>query len=327
MPEGVFTKHNKIPADYDTRLRTSLDMADLKYIIHSLPLRYAPGPDGVPNERLRFLPEAVLERILAVINLALTKGVFLSWWNDCAVTLMTKKAPPERLTNQRPVALLNTVYKIFSIVLNARLTRTMEENGILEPEQEGGRRQRNTIQQLQRLLWQIQDARQCNKRIYAMFVDTSNAFGSVSHRVLCSLLWAYGLPKDDVKFFKQLYNGSRFHVCGPFGTTADVHTMAGVNHITFPLLWNLVINASLRYVKGAGHGYHHSSGVSTSMLCYINNAAVLSDSVRGFRNLVHRMNRFYKWAGLRVNNAKCAVFAHDFATGQRLATQHIRING
>ena len=127
---------------------------------------------------------------------------------------------------------------------------------------------------------------------------------------------------------ERLYEGSRFHICGAFGTTADVHTLAGVNQgdITSPLLWNLIINALLRYVHGARQGYRHESGTMTSMLCYINDAVLLSDSAQGFRNMVYRMNRFYKWAGLRVNNAKCAIFAHDFASGQKLCTQHVRVN-
>ena len=102
----------------------------------------------------------ILRRMHALINHALVKGETPTWWKQCVVTLMTKKSPPERLSNQRPVALLNTTYKLFSIVVNSRLTRISEETGIMEPEQEGGRKFRNCIRQLQRLNLQFQDARQ-----------------------------------------------------------------------------------------------------------------------------------------------------------------------
>lgn len=39
------------------------------------------------------------------------------------------------------------------------------------------------------------------------------------------------------------------------------------------------------------------------------------------------MNEFYGWSGLDINNAKCAVVAHDFSTGGDLCTEHVRING
>ena len=163
--------------------------------------------------------------------------------------------------------------------------------------------------------------------MFALFVDTTNAFGSVSHRVIWSLLRAYGLPELDVQFLEKLYHGNSFAVSGPFGKTAEISTHAGVNQgdITSPLIWNLVINALLRYLHGARQGYTHQSGVMTSSLAYIDDAVIMSDSAHGFRTLLFRLNRFYAWAGLQVNNAKSAVFAHDFATNTSLPTFHFRL--
>ena len=185
-----------------------------------------------------------------------------------SVTLMTKKAPAENLANQRPVALCNTVYKLFSIVLNSRLTRAVEENSIVEPEQAGGRRHRGTPRPLQWLQWQLGDAKRRRRKLYALWIDTTNAFGSVSHEVLWSILEGYGFKPGEVAYLRALYSGSRFQVRGPFGDTAEVFTHAGVNQgdITSPLLWNLVINAMLRYIHGARVGYTHESGVMTSGL-------------------------------------------------------------
>ena len=117
LPPAIFAKHNSVPATYPTNLRSEMAFDDFMYIIRKLPLRRAPGPDGLPNELLRLLPLPILQRMHALINHALTKGECPAWWKQCVVTLMTKKSPPERLSNQRPVALLNTVYKLFSIGL------------------------------------------------------------------------------------------------------------------------------------------------------------------------------------------------------------------
>ena len=132
----------------------------------------------------------MLLHIKDAINQALTgvEEVFPTWWKEVVVTLMTKKAPAEQLSNQRPVALCNTMYKLFSMVLNSRLTRTVEENGIIEPEQAGGRKLRGTTRPLQWLQWQMQDAQRRNHKLYALWIDTTNAFGSVSHEVLWSIL-------------------------------------------------------------------------------------------------------------------------------------------
>ena len=130
-------------------------------------------------------------------------------------------------------------------------------------------------------------------------------------------------------FLRAINSNNRFHVSGPFGVTADIHTHAGVGQgdITSPLLWNLVINVMLRYIHGARVGYTHASGVMTSALAYIDDCVFLSDTDGGMREQVRRLNEFYEWAGLSINNAKCAIFAHDFKTGGDLGTAHLRING
>jgi hypothetical protein len=230
----------------------------------------------------------MIGRIKAVINAALVDGIFPPWWKDVQVTLMTKKAPAERLSNQRPVALCNTIYKLFSIIINSRLTRAVEENAVMEGEQEGGRRRRGCTRQLQRLQWQLQDAQRRGKKMYALWLDTKNAFGSVSHQVLWSILKGYGFPPEEVEFLERLYAGNRFSITGPFGKTADIHTYAGVGQgdITSPLLWNLVANAMLRYINGAKMGYQHESGISTSALCYIDDCVLLSETEAGFKEQV-----------------------------------------
>ena len=52
MPDSVFDRHNTIPADYLTHLQDRLEREDLDFMIRTLPLRRAPGPDGIPNEVL-----------------------------------------------------------------------------------------------------------------------------------------------------------------------------------------------------------------------------------------------------------------------------------
>ena len=56
LPDCTFDRHNNIPANYNTHLQDELAREDLKYMIRTLPLRRAPGPDGISNEVLRCLP-------------------------------------------------------------------------------------------------------------------------------------------------------------------------------------------------------------------------------------------------------------------------------
>eukprot|EP00961_Rhodomonas_salina_P185273 2501642-Rhodomonas_salina.1 len=58
LPPSVFQGCNSIPEGYDIHLRDEISQSDFDYLLKCLPLRKAPGPDGVPNELLRCLPDA-----------------------------------------------------------------------------------------------------------------------------------------------------------------------------------------------------------------------------------------------------------------------------
>eukprot|EP00961_Rhodomonas_salina_P008554 116514-Rhodomonas_salina.1 len=133
---------------------------------------------------------------------------------------MTKKPQPELLTNQHPIALCSTTYKMFSIIINHCLTRAMEENGVIEYEQEGRRRNRSTLRQLQRLQWQLHTAQRRGRPIFAVWIDTTNAFASVNHGVIWSILHTYGLSAEDTAFLLSIHRGSFFRVTRQFGLTA-----------------------------------------------------------------------------------------------------------
>ena len=128
----------------------------------------------------------------------------------------------------------------------------------MENEQEGRRRRRGCTRQLQLLQWQLHDAQRRGKKIYALFLDTKNAFGSVSHSVIWSSLKGYGFPGAEVDFLERLYAGNRFSVAGSFGSTVEIHTHAGVGQgdITSPLLCNLVQNAMLWFNHRRSNGVH-----------------------------------------------------------------------
>ena len=60
-------------------------------------------------------------------------------WNECRVTLLHKGGYKSKneLKSYRPIALVNTVGKVFNAVLNERLCKWMERAGVLGEEQNG----------------------------------------------------------------------------------------------------------------------------------------------------------------------------------------------
>lgn len=100
----------------------SLD--DIQDAARRSPRHSSPGVDGLPYELLSlilahpdFQPIAI-----SVYNSALLHGVMPPSWQQTCTSLLPKKGDLSRLKNWRPISLINTNAKVFTRLLNSRLT-------------------------------------------------------------------------------------------------------------------------------------------------------------------------------------------------------------
>ena len=87
-------------------------------------------------------------------------------WKTSLTVLLYKKGDLSQLTNHRPIALANTIYKLYTSTLTSILYAYGERFQILHDSQEGFRAERGTSRQLQLLIAALEDARFTNQDIY-----------------------------------------------------------------------------------------------------------------------------------------------------------------
>ncbi|KAK4328209.1 hypothetical protein Pmani_001329 [Petrolisthes manimaculis] len=99
----------------------------------------AAGPDDIPYEMYKNGGEFMIEKMTELFNKVWEEERVPKRWNECRVTLLHKGGCKSKneLRNYRPIALLNTLGKIFSAVLNERLCRWIERFSVLGEEQNG----------------------------------------------------------------------------------------------------------------------------------------------------------------------------------------------
>ena len=76
-----------------------------------------PGPDGVCNEILSHLHEAMQQAIHKMFILMWMTGCTPDHWKQSHTLLLYKKDGPLQLSNYRPIALANTLYRLWTGVL------------------------------------------------------------------------------------------------------------------------------------------------------------------------------------------------------------------
>ena len=103
--------------------------------------------------------------------------------------MLYKKGDPLLLSNYRPIALANAVYKVWTGLLTMAMSRYAEHFRILSEGQEGFRKHRNTMRSLQSLLNVYEDARLSRQNVYAVYIDYSNAFNTINQDKLLQVLY------------------------------------------------------------------------------------------------------------------------------------------
>jgi hypothetical protein len=125
-----------------------------------------------------------------------------SWKENLTILLYKNKGETTDPSKYRPIALLDTLYKLWTSLQAKVLSDFAEEHSILSPSQAGFRKYNNTIQQLQLLTSAIEDARLTGQNIYALMVDLKSAFKMIDHDTLFKIMNDLGFPPDALSALK-----------------------------------------------------------------------------------------------------------------------------
>ena len=113
---------------------------DILKALKNLKNRKAAGPEGIPNEAFKIGAAVIAPILRKLFNTILSTYNSPIAWNIGLLHLIYKgKGYINDLTNYRGITVNNCISKIFTTILDNRLTPMIEEAGILGNIQQGGR--------------------------------------------------------------------------------------------------------------------------------------------------------------------------------------------
>ena len=107
--------------------------------------------------------------------------------------------------NYRPIALLNSVYKIIATHANRELLTAAIEHSIIHPTQFSGLPNRRCQDQIFNLLSTFRES----VGSYSLYIDFNKAFNSVPHTTLFTVLSRLNFPTHLVNLIQSLYRAPR----------------------------------------------------------------------------------------------------------------------
>lgn len=130
----------------------SLNKPITKYeILHILSKagKTSPGPDEIPNDLLKNLPESEIEYLTNLYNFIWTYQVFPDLWREAIVIPIPKPGKDHsKATNYRPISLTCNLCKIMEKGISNRLKWVLEQKNMISPYQFASRKNLSTLDYL-----------------------------------------------------------------------------------------------------------------------------------------------------------------------------------
>jgi hypothetical protein len=217
-------------------------------------------------------------------------------WKTSLTILVYKKGNPTHLSNYCPIALANTIYKLFTSTLTTILIAYKEKHQILHNSQKGFCVERCTSKQLQLLIGGLEKAKFTNKNIYLLFIDFKNAFGSINHAKLFAVMHDLGYPEDAVHLIGNIYSQSHTIITREyFGQTKPIPISRGTiqGDILNPYIFLIFLEPLLRWLDKGNLRYPLSTFQSTiTSAAYANDLVIISDKIFSISPQIHRCAKY-----------------------------------
>ena len=202
----------------------------------------AAGIDEMVNEVIKHGGEPVHIVIWQLINACFESEDIPQEWMKGVIFPIYKAGDGRNPDNYRGITLLCITNKIYTTVLNARLSRWCEANGIIAEEQGGFRPGRGCVDQLFVLINILRN--RIGKWTHCCFIDIRKAFDRVWRNGLWKRLWDEGIRGKMWRVCKRLYKNTKSCVqVGPertefFDVEAGVRQGCGLSSILFSIFIN-----------------------------------------------------------------------------------------
>ncbi len=120
--------------------------------------------------------------------------------------------------------------------------------------QDGFRKQKNTVRQLQNVMNIMSDAKISQQDLYLLYVDFSSAFNTIDHEKLLCIMHDLGFPENAIEVIAELYTDAITKIKLYFAETGPTKIERGTiqGDTLSPLLFLIFIEPLSRWLQSGG---------------------------------------------------------------------------
>ena len=309
--------------DYETNgLNAAITEEEVLCAIKTLKNGKAVGIDEVRNEFIKHSPPLLVSIYCKLFNKVLDSGVVPEQWvQGIIIPIYKGKGDTTQCDNYRGITLLSCLSKLFTSILNKRLTTFIDDNEILLANQAGFRKNHSTLDHCFVLKSLIDLFFHNKKRLYVAFIDYRKAFDSVWRNGLWDKLLGQNVNGKIFRIITNLYSqikscvmnsctGERSEFFGSFSGVRQGENLS-------PLLFSLFLNDLEQFLKQNGcrplelpignDGLSLSMYLEIFVLLYADDTILLSETRDGLKQSLLALEMYCEQWKLSVNSEKTKI--------------------
>lgn len=288
---------------------------EIKGAMFSIPNFKAPGPDGFNSTFFKTAWGEIGGEVCTAIRDFFSSGKMLKELNCTKITLIPKVSHPTSVTEFRPIACCNTLYKCITKLICMRLKRVLPQ--IISPNQSGfieGRQIVHNVSILQDLVGVYN--RKSAPPGCLLKVDIRKAYDSVHWEFLKEMLKELNFPNRFIDWIMACVTTPSYSLCINGSTKGFFHGKQGLRQgdPMSPLLFVICMEYLSRLLQYAsyqqGYQFHYRcKGVRLNHLVFADDLILFSrgDEFSIMQNM-RALATFAKVSGLAANSGKSALY-------------------
>ena len=294
-----------------SELDVSITQDEVKYAINQLHNGKSPGNDLILNEFLIAGKDILTPYITMLFDKILQSGYYPTSWTEGIIVPIHKSGDINDSENYRGITLLSIFGKLFTRILNNRLTSWGEHYGVYIEAQAGFRKNHSTRDHIF-LLHNIIDlifSKNVRSKLYCTFVDFRKAFDYIIRDNLWYKLLNLGIRGKMFCIIKNMYDKVKSRVQNniELSDCFDCHRGVRQGEILSPFLFSMYVNDLEDTLFLHGADCVNIETLKLFLLMYADDIVIFAESPEGMQNNLNILEMYCKKWNLTVNTNKTKV--------------------
>ena len=281
-------------------LNCEISLVEIIDHLSRLPNKKAAGPDKVSNECLKTAIGALHNQMFHLFNECFHTAVLPDIWKKSYIRTIYKGTGLKSDTgNYRGISLLSCTFKLFTSILNGRLTRWVESEQILPPNQYGFRKGKSTINASQHIVRLAKNGIETFGHYYACFIDFEKAFDRVDRNLLIEKLFCMGLHGRILKIIHSILLPNYQHIVDGDYRSRRILQNTGVpqGDKLSPLLFSVFIADCVYFLQD----------IASDIIFYADDLMIGANDLEKLQRAIHDLSEYCDRNALILNIKKTKV--------------------